>query len=95
MLVTQYPIPTFTAINYGSPSIPALFTNAASSHTPTKSNPSCYHHLFETCAPSYYTASSQRSRIGWGEIYYAAVFCLLMTYASTSSNPASRITYSK
>ena len=91
MLVTQYPIPTFTAINYGFPYSAA----AASSHTPTKSNPSCSHHLFETCAPSYYTASSQRSRIGWGEIYYAAVFCLLMTYASNSSNPASRITYSK
>ena len=52
---------------------------------PANSKPSCYHHLFETRAPSLYNASSQRSIIGCVKIYCTTVFYLLMTYASTSS----------
>ena len=81
VLVPQYPPTNFTVTNSGSPSSAA----ADSYHTPTKSNPSYSHRMFETRVPSQCNASPQRSRISYIAMYYAFVLCLLRTYASISS----------
>ena len=51
--------------------------------------PSCYHHIRYTIAPGRRVALSQRSIIGRVSIYYATVFCVLVTDFLIPSNSAS------
>ena len=71
------------------------FASAAAARDPVRSNPSCSHRLFINHVLRIRTVSLQRSIISRVTMYYATVFCLLSTYASTSSNPASYIAVSK
>ena len=87
-LVPRYPLPTSLAITSGSPS-------RGPNRAPTRYNPSCYHHIFDTHVPGLRTPSSRGSRIGCVTIYCAIVLCLFRTCASTSSKPASCISSSK
>ena len=89
----------FPATSSASPSVSFAPTSSSdasvTSHAPTRSIISFYHHLLMTHIPGICTVSSHRSIIGRITIYCAAVFFLLSTHASTSSNPASCIAVSK
>ena len=67
----------------------------AAACAPSKSNPSCSQHFLETHVPNLRNVSSHRPRTSRIKIYCGTIFCLFRNYTSTSSNPASCITYSK
>ena len=71
-------LPLFFTSPSASPSpsgYPAI-AGSASSHAPSKSYPSCSHHLLETRVPGLRIAYSHMFRIGRVAIYCANLFCL-------------------
>ena len=77
-VISHYPPPTSPADMSGYPS------RSTCACAPNSSNPSFYHHLFDTCFPILRTSSSQRYRISCVEMYFATLIYLLRRYASTS-----------
>ena len=71
----------------------SAFSTAACS--PSKSNPSCYHHRLQTHIPGLCTTFSHISRTVCVAIYCVAKLFLLKMYTSTSSKPDSCIASSK
>ena len=68
---------SYWVVSY-SPSCTSPYPPPAS-HIHSKSQPSCYHHIFGTHVTGILSASSNRSRIGRVEIYYSTVLlCLCM-----------------
>ena len=87
-LLTELPVPLNPISSVSTAAV-------ATVRAPARLIPSCYHHLFETRAPSRCSDSSHKSRIGLIAMYCKNLSCIQVMYNSTYSNPASLITYPK
>ena len=92
------PAPNYRPVVFSCATLFSLFcasspydSSAALLFAPSKLKPSCSHHPQDTHTPGLQEDHSQRSIIGHVAIYCLAVFCLLVTYVSIYSKPASYI----
>ena len=73
--------PPTPSASTSAPSISHSSFSSDAAHTPSRSNPSCYHQLFATLVPGLRTAFSQRNIISNIAMYCMVVFFLLEAYA--------------